>query len=229
MSDADLRTAVRDSGLFVAEIANGSRWRPEDPGDEEAMGLHIVSLLDAEGLNCTPIDPPFATVDETVAAFGAICDRAARHGVRCHIEFRPWVDPRTLRDAWEIVHRADRPNGGVMFDSWHFHRSNGSLDDLRAVDPEKVFAVQLADAPAVPEIADVRAESRHRLLPGEGAAGLVDIVRVLDEIGVGVPFGGEAISPVWADLPASAGAVALHAAMVRLLTRARGEPPNVSA
>jgi sugar phosphate isomerase/epimerase len=221
MSDADLLAIVRDSGLFIGDVANGSCWRSGDSRDDEDLGIHIVELFGAQALNCTPIDPPFATVDETVGAFGAICDRAARRGVRCQIEFRPWVDPRTLHAAWEVVRRADRSNGGINFDSWHFFRGGGSSADLRAVDPEKIFTIQLADAPAVSRFGDLRTESRNRLLPGHGAGDIAGLIRVMDEIGVDVPFGGEAISPEWADLPPAEGAAALHGALVAVVTAAR--------
>jgi sugar phosphate isomerase/epimerase len=221
MSDRDIGAALRASGLFIAEVSTASRWLSGESNEEEEIGIHVVARFGAEGLNCTPMNAPYRGMDEAVAAFGAICDRAGRKGVRCHIEFVPWTEPHDLRTAWEIVRRADRPNGGLMFDNWHFFRSGSSLADLRSVDPAKIFAVQLSDAPAVSAYDDMYVETFNRLLPGHGASDVVGCIRVLDEIGVDVPYGGEVISPEWAHRPMFDGASELHAALTDVIRAAR--------
>jgi sugar phosphate isomerase/epimerase len=221
LSDADLLAAIRSSGLFVAEVSTSTRWLEGIPNEEEELGFQLVTTFGARGLNCTALNAPFRGMDEAVAAFGAICDRALGRGVRCHVEFVPWTEPHDLASAWEIVRRANRPNGGLLFDTWHFFRSGGSAEELRMLDPEKVFGVQLADAPASPQHDDPMADTFDRWLPGQGAAGVADCVRVLLDMGVRVPYGGEVPSPKWHNQPASYAAAALYQAMVMVLTRAR--------
>jgi sugar phosphate isomerase/epimerase len=226
LSDADLLAAIQSSGLFVAEVSTSTRWLEGVSNEEEELGFHLVTQFGARGLNCTALNAAFPGMEEAIAAFGAICDRASARGVRCHVEFVPWTEPHNLTSAWEIVRRADRRNGGLLFDTWHFYRSGGSAEDLPTVDPEKIFAVQLADAPPTPQHDDPMADTFDRLLPGQGAAGVVDCVRVLLDMGVSVPYGGEVPSPRWSHQPASDVAAALHQAMVAVLTLARQPIPS---
>ena len=73
-----------------------------------------------------------------------------------HLEFLPWSAFPNVNAAWEVVRVADRPNGGLIIDSWHCARSATTLDDIAAIPGERVFAVQLSDA--LPE----RVARRHR-------------------------------------------------------------------
>ena len=220
-TDSDLLAALRLSGLFVAEVSTSTRWLEGLSNEEEELGFQLVMLLGARGLNCTALNGPFPGTEAAIGAFGAICDRASHRGVRCHIEFVPWTEPHDLSTAWEIVRRADRPNGGLMFDTWHFYRSGGSAEELRALNPEKIFAIQLADAPATPQHDDPLADTFDRWLPGHGAAGVADCVRVLLDLDVSAPYGGEVPSPQWEHRPASYAAAALHTAMVEVIALAR--------
>jgi sugar phosphate isomerase/epimerase len=224
LSDSDLLAAIRLSGLFVAEVSTSTRWLQGLSNEEEELGFQLVTQFGARGLNCTALNVSFPGMEKAIGAFGAICDRAIRRGVRCHVEFVPWTEPHDLSSAWEIVRRADRPNGGLMFDTWHFYRSGGSAAELRTLNPEKIFGIQLADAPATPQHDDPMADTFDRWLPGQGAAGVVDCVRVLLDMDVRVPYGGEVPSPQWKDEPASYAATALHKAMVEVLTLARQSP-----
>lgn len=222
VTDADLAAMIEDAGLFVNEISTATAWLSGKPTKQEELGFPLVNLLGGEGINCTAITGPFLGLDEAVGAFAAICDRAAAFGVRCHIEFSPaFHDPHDLRTAWEIVKRADRPNGGILFDTWHFFRSGGSLADLREVDPSKIFAIQLADAPASPQHSDLAEDTYHRLLPGEGDLDLVGCLKALDDIGVDLPLGGEVISPKWKDRPVLDNAKQLHSSMTALVRAAK--------
>jgi sugar phosphate isomerase/epimerase len=221
ISDADLLAAIRNSGLFIAEISTASRWLNGTPDELEETGIHMAATFGATGLNCTPLDAPFRGMDEAVEAFRGICDRAGRRGVKCHIEFVPWATPGNLETTCEIVRRADRANGGFMFDVWHHHHSGGKADGLRGIDPEKLFNVQLSDVPAGMQPPAGLTTTMHRLLPGEGVADVVGCIRVLDDIGVALPFGGEVPNPEWGGHPASYAATKLHAALVDVVTRAR--------
>jgi sugar phosphate isomerase/epimerase len=221
LSDQDLLAAVRESNLFVAEISTVTRWLDGRPDEDEVLSFHLLKLFDARGVNCTALNAPFQGLDEAVAAFQSICDRAARLGGRCHIEFVPWVEPRNLTAAWEIVSRANRENGGLMLDTWHHYRSGGGPDDLRDVDAKRIFAIQLADAPARPRSPDPISLTFDRLLPGRGAADVAGCIRVLRQIGVELPYGGEVPSPDWQDRSAYDIAKAVYDSLTRVVAEAR--------
>src|SRR6266545_280863 len=54
ITDADLLGAIRNSGLFIAEISTVSRWLDGIPDEQEETGIHMAATFGATGLNCTP-------------------------------------------------------------------------------------------------------------------------------------------------------------------------------
>lgn len=102
------------------------------------------------------------------AQLGALADLAAEHGVDIAYEALAWgryVDD--YREAWRIVQLADRANLGVCIDSFHVLSKGHDPSGIQQIDPDKLFFLQLADAPAMDM--DVLSWSRHhRLFPGEG-------------------------------------------------------------
>ena len=54
---------------------------------------------------------------------------------------------KTLRQAWSIVSSADRPNGGIVFDTLHYVRSGSTLDMLKEIPGDRIHCVQLNDGP----------------------------------------------------------------------------------
>lgn len=113
-----------------------------------------------------------ATVDDDEVSAGQLRllgDEAAAHGVRLAYEALAWgrfVDD--YRRAWRIVELADHDAVGVCLDSFHILSRGHDPAAIEEIPGEKVFFLQLADAPALSM--DVLSWSRHhRLFPGEGA------------------------------------------------------------
>ncbi|WP_110588021.1 bifunctional sugar phosphate isomerase/epimerase/4-hydroxyphenylpyruvate dioxygenase family protein [Microbacterium suaedae] len=117
--------------------------------------------------------------DVIVRQLGALADLAAERGIRIAYEALAWgtfVDD--YRDAWRLVERADRPNLGVCLDSFHILSRGHDPADIERIPGEKIFFLQLADAPAL--AMDVLQWSRHhRLFPGEGD---FDLTRFLGHV-----------------------------------------------
>jgi sugar phosphate isomerase/epimerase len=204
-TDGDLRALLDQLGLHVAELDGVSRWLPG--ADALPFGrriddyLAIARILGGRSINVMEIVGQRPSLDETAAAFAALCEQALPLGLLVHLEFLPWSSVPDLKTAWDIVDRAGCANGGLMLDTWHFLRSGGRPEDLRAVPGERIFAVQLSDAPAAPD-GHVMDETLHRRrLPGDGDARLVEIVRTLDAIGCTAPLGVEVFSDTLAALP----------------------------
>jgi sugar phosphate isomerase/epimerase len=181
----DLRARFEGAGVRIAVLDPLARWLPswrspgELPPDDPAGGDYgaaelfpMAAALGAGTLSVLALyDPP---VDPAVGgpAFAALCDEAAEHGLRLQLEFIPGTGIHDLAAAWEIVRAADRPNGGLLLDTWHFFRSGSSFELLAEIPAERIFGLQIEDAPAEPA-ADTAWESLHaRLLPGEGGLDL---------------------------------------------------------
>ena len=93
---------------------------------------------------------------------------AKQRGIRLGYEALAWGRHiNDHRDAWEIVRQADHPNVGIILDSFHTLGRKIDPESIRAIPGEKIFFVQLADAPAIDM--DLLYWSRHfRNMPGEG-------------------------------------------------------------
>ena len=142
------------------------------------------------------------SLDEAAAAFADLCDRAAEHGLLVHLEFLPWSRIADLATAWQVVDAADRANGGLAVDAWHYFRGRPDPVVLEAIPGDKVLCIQLGDGPARPEADLLTATLHQRLGPGEGELDLRGLVAGLRRIGAQAPWGVEVFSDALDDLAA---------------------------
>ena len=107
-------------------------------------------------------------VDRAAADFHELGERAAKRGLKVGYEALAWGRyVNDHRDAWEIVRRANHPNVGLILDSFHSLSRKIDINSIRSIPREKIFIVQLADAPLIDM--DLLYWSRHfRNMPGEG-------------------------------------------------------------
>lgn len=107
-------------------------------------------------------------VDRAAADFHELGERAAKRGLKVGYEALAWGRyVNDHRDAWEIVRRANHPNVGLILDSFHSLSRKIDINSIRSIPKEKIFIVQLADAPLIEM--DLLYWSRHfRNMPGEG-------------------------------------------------------------
>ncbi|ESY17772.1 sugar phosphate isomerase/epimerase and 4-hydroxyphenylpyruvate domain-containing protein [Mesorhizobium sp. LNJC391B00] len=122
-------------------------------------------------------------VDRMAADFAELAVRAAARGLRIGYEARAWGRHISdYRDAWEVVRRAAHPAVGLVLDSFHILARGLSPEGVRAIPGDRIFHVQLADAPGI--AMDLEYRSDHfRCLPGEGDLPLVDFLRAVAATG----------------------------------------------
>lgn len=231
LSDADLRMLLRDHGVAIAEIDPLLSWLP---GDAAGAGISeegqrflaasedsfyaIADAIGARSINAVLADPRPVEAAAVADAFGALCTRADAHGLLVTLEFLPWTQIRDAATAAAIAEAAGCANGGVMLDAWHWFRGGADLTELPAA---RVFGVQLSDAPAQAE-PDVIDETLHRrLVPGDGDADLMGLLRQLRTGGCDAPIGVEVFSDVVALQPLRETAQQMARAARRLLAASR--------
>jgi 4-hydroxyphenylpyruvate dioxygenase len=109
--------------------------------------------------------------------------RAAARGLRIAFEALAWGrHVWDHRQAWEIVRQVDHPAVGLALDSFSSLARAVPVTSLRTIDPDKIFHVQVADAPSLSM--DPLSWSRHfRCMPGQGDLPLVEYVAALRDIG----------------------------------------------
>ncbi len=120
-------------------------------------------------LVCSSVSPvSLGGIDRAAADFHALGERAAKRGLRVGYEALAWGrHVNDHRDAWEIVRRTEHPNIGLILDSFHTLARRIELGSIRSIPADKIFIVQLADAPLIEM--DLLYWSRHfRNMPGEG-------------------------------------------------------------
>lgn len=121
-----------------------------------------------------------ASTADAVDVLRAMSDVAGE--VKLAFEFlgKPGCAVPTLDMAIEIVERVDRPNVGMVIDTFHFYAGGSSLDDLRRVPVERLIVLHLNGCEDLPldELTD-----SHRLYPGEGVIPIDAILTTLHDCG----------------------------------------------
>ncbi len=219
--------ALDETGLVVANIETLRGWAVPGAITDAYRQQEALAFSMADHWGCRyvqVIGDASGPLDDAATGFAALCDRAADHGLLVGLE---WVPSMTnicdAPTALRIVLDADRPNGGLCVDSWHFTRSTNDLDHLRAIPGDRVVSTQFNDGTVAPQEPDYYTDClANRVPPGEGEFDLVDMIRILDAAGSRAPIGVELCSAeLWAG-PVDAAARIGADAMRHVLAAARG-------
>jgi sugar phosphate isomerase/epimerase len=108
----------------------------------------------------------------------------------------------TMEGMLELCDSIGTGNVGLLLDSWHWHMSQGTVDDLKQLTAKEVIYVHINDAP--PGIPPDEQIDTVRCLPGEtGVINLVSFLVPLREIGYGGPVTPEPFSKKLKEMPVS--------------------------
>lgn len=195
-SPSDVSRLVRDHGLEITlfQPFRDFEGLPE-PLRSSAFerSEHKFDLMAELGtdfmLICSNTSPAaLGGIDRAAADFRELGERAAKRGLRVGFEALAWGRHiNDHRDAWEVVRRADHPNVGLILDSFHTLSRRIDVESIRAIPGDRIFIVQLADAPDVDM--DLLNWSRHlRCMPGQGDLPVVDFMRAVAATGYNGPL-----------------------------------------
>jgi 4-hydroxyphenylpyruvate dioxygenase len=182
MSDLGLRAITFQPFRDFEGMPDSQRQRTFDRAERkfDLMQELACDLL----LVCSNVSPEsLGGIDRSAADFRELGERAARHGLRVGFEALAWGRHiNDYRDAWEVVRRADHPAIGLVLDSFHTYARKTDLKPLHAIPGDRIFLVQLADAPWLDM--DVLNWSRHfRCFPGQGDMPLLDFMAAVQATG----------------------------------------------
>ena len=178
-------------GVSDAALARNVR-RAESKFDVmERLGADLI-------LVCSNVSEHAIDDDELAAAqLHQLAERAASRGIRVAYEALAWG--RHVRDyerSWAIVAAADHPQLGICLDSFHILSRGGDPRGIREIPAEKIFFVQLADAPRL--VMDVLQWSRHyRCFPGQGGFDLRGFLGQVLDAGYDGPLSLEVFNDVF--------------------------------
>jgi sugar phosphate isomerase/epimerase len=233
-SDADLRAQLAACGVRVhgidpligvlpgtprpADVPEANRGYFEISEDDcyraaEALGAQTINLAHFGG---TAV-PEQSFVD----CLGPLAERARRHGLGLTLEFLPESAIPDLAAARRIVTAVAAANLGIMFDTWHFARTGGTLDQLSHLPAGLIGGVQISDR-VPPAPGTVYAPMSGRLLPGEGELPLAETVRLLLKCDPGQVIAVEVFSEELQRLPPRQAAARVAVTAGDVLRRAQG-------
>lgn len=182
--DSVLELLRRDNLRFDQCLMLRDCFAPTHKNDREAF------LRQAEGffrdtkflggkvvLTCATFGP--AEADEAPSLFGELCDLADSFGINLALEFIGWAETiKDIRTARTIVEKADRKNGGILYDTLHHYFGGSSFRDLEELPTEHIFAVHIADANDM-NFHPMEIARHHRVFPGEGVIPIPEILDIL--------------------------------------------------
>jgi sugar phosphate isomerase/epimerase len=228
---SQVRRMCEDLGLVHLEVelledwwTAGSRRRESDR--TRASLLTAAEVLEARQIKIGPdveiVDgtvPPLADVAHWASELHQLAVQAAEVGTRVALEPLPFSNITDFRLAAELVAAADHPAAGLVADIWHLERGPSTLTDLGQIPGDKVFAVELNDAPA-PQSTDLFHETiNHRVLCGSGTFDVRGFVETLQGIGFAGPWGVEIISEAHRQRPLQEVLVDAHRTTMALFAR----------
>ncbi len=164
--------------------------------DRVARQLDIAASLGARMLLVCSAVSPVALADQGRAAadLAALADLTQARGLKVGYEALSWgTHVASHSSAWQIVQRADHPALGLVLDSFHSLVLDIPTDDIPAIPGDRIFLVQIADAPRL-QMEIIRLSRHHRRLPGLGDLDLTRFIAAVEATGYAGPLSVEVFS-----------------------------------
>lgn len=235
-SPRDAGRMARDAGLVITlfqpfrdfeGLPEPQRQRAFDRAERK---FDVMQELGTDlMLVCSSVSPiSLGGIDRAAADFHELGERAAKRSLKVGYEALAWGrHVNDHRDAWEIVRRADHPNFGLILDSFHTLARKIDVGSIRAIPKDKIFIVQLADAPAIEM--DLFYLSRHfRNMPGEGDLPVKDFMRAVIATGYDGYLSLEIFNDQFRGGAPKAIAVDGHRSLVYLMDQVRRDEPALT-
>lgn len=166
-----------------------------------ALGAKVLLVCSSTSVHAT------GEADDLARDLRKLAMLAIPKGIKVAFEALSWG--RSINEfpqAWEIVCRADMPNLGLGFDSFHMFATQTPLDELDMLEPDKIFLVQLADFmwTEIKSVEERITTARHfRVFPGEGvhSAALAALVTKLHALGYRGDYSFEVFNDDYQQIP----------------------------
>lgn len=213
LSAKNILKLAKDHGITIKHMDPLTRWtpiwQPENLIDKQLLPFfdceqdrffRIAEELGIESMHVLGMFRPNGLpIDRITESYAAVCDRAAKYGIQCSLEFIPFTGIPDLATAWSIVKNAGRPNSGIIFDFWHFMRSSADLELLGTIPKRVITDVQLADATLeIPKGFSIVEDCFVNRVPaGEGKFPIKRILQILDQVEGLSRIGPEIFSPAF--------------------------------
>lgn len=187
----DLAKLAGDFGIEITLLQPFHDFEGLEAGQRERAfqrldaKLDLMKALGAKMLlvGSSTLESASDDIERITSDLRELADIANERGVRVAYLALPWARHiKTETDALQIVEAVDRDNFGLGLNSY-FSLADGSKPArLRDIPGDRVFHVQLSDAPIVDF--DIRHLKRHfGVLPGQGGLNLTGFTRIIAKSG----------------------------------------------
>ncbi len=166
-----------------------------------ALGAKVLLVCSSTSVHAT------GEADDLARDLRKLAMLAIPMGIKVAFEALSWGrSVNEFPQAWDIVCRADMPNLGLGFDSFHMFATQTPLDELDMLEPDKIFLVQLADFmwTEIKSVEERITTARHfRVFPGEGvhSAALAALVTKLHALGYRGDYSFEVFNDDYQQIP----------------------------
>lgn len=201
---------LQSNNIQLGAIGLPVEWRNSDEEFSQGLINLASSVKAAQDLGCTRCCTYILpSTDLKSAQFMSLAIKRLKicaevlgsYGVRLGLEY---VGPHHLRDTWknpfiwtqeETLHLIDAiglPNVGLLLDSYHWHTTGLSSEDLSDLNENQIVHVHINDAPDLPveELKD-----NDRLYTGEGVIDLPLFLKSIKKTGYSGPISQEVLTP----------------------------------
>lgn len=172
------KTALDETGLKVLDLEvvvihdgfEPKSYLPDFEVAAELGGRHVLTIVRTNDRN------------HAIEGFQELCELAKPFGLTIDLEFVPWFNASTLKNAIDIVGAAGCNNGGILVDPLHFNRSRVKIEELEQVPREWFHYAQICDAPkSIPTTEEelIYTATKERLYLGEGG---IDVAAILNKL-----------------------------------------------
>jgi 2-keto-myo-inositol isomerase len=162
----------------------------------QAIGCDLLLLCCGGDLHGRSKDEGLTLVAELLRP---VCAAAAEFGCRLAIE--PLGGHALIpgcQEALTIIARAGQPNLGLMWDFFHYYKSNVPLAAIRQIPLDRLWLVHVDDAPALPR---ETLRDPDRVYPGQGALPLPHYFQILRDLGYTGPISVELFNQAYYQQP----------------------------
>lgn len=205
MSISEIRKSISDQGLTI-DLYQPFRDFEGVTTEQLAKNLErarhkfeTMNQLEVDTiLVCSNVATATESNDDLFAEqLSQLAELASEHDVKVAYEALAWGKYVSTYDhSWRIVQQVNHRNLGLCLDSFHILSRGTQLDTIAEIPGEKIFYLQLADAPIMS--LDVLSWSRHhRLFPGEGGWDVADFVARVLQAGYSGPLSLEIFNDVY--------------------------------
>jgi len=176
---------MQETGISICDLEM-IRLNADFDVDQLKGFFEVGAKLKAKHILVAGDDPDTSRLSD---AYAKLCEACAPYGLTADLEFMPWTEIKSIKDAYKVIQRANNPsNAGIIIDSLHFARSDSDISDIAKIPNHLFHYAQICDASGTKPATDAELISdarTNRLLPGEGG---IDLKSIFTSISPNMPI-----------------------------------------